>query len=133
MRTAMRWLLAAGLLFTGTMHFIALDAFRMLVPPWLPAPDLIVWSTGVAEIAFAVLLVLPMRSRAGVGYALAIFLLLIWPGNIYQALSGVDTFGLDSDAARWVRLPFQPLLILWALWVTQAWPFRERAADPEVN
>ena len=127
----MRWVLAVGLLFTGTMHFVALDALRMLIPPGLPASDVIVRATGVAEIAFAVLLVVPMPRRAVVGYALATFLLLIWPGNIYQAIDGVDTFGLDSDAARWIRLPFQPLLILWALWVTKAWPFRGRAEGAE--
>jgi hypothetical protein len=42
-------------------------------------------------------------------------------GNISQFLNGVDAFGLDSDAARAIRLVFQPVLVAWALWCTGAW------------
>lgn len=125
MRTALRWVLAASLLFTGTMHFLRLDEFLTVIPPWLPAPKLLVWVSGALEIAFAIALIVPMERRAPVGYALAIFFVLIYPGNIYQAVQGLDAFGLDSNAERLIRLPFQPIFIIWALWVTQAWPFRQ--------
>ena len=45
----------------------------------------------------------------------------IFPGNISQFVNQVDGFGLTSDRARAVRLAFQPLLVLWALWSTGAW------------
>lgn len=45
----------------------------------------------------------------------------IFPGNISQFLTGADAFGLDSDLARGVRLLFQPVLVVWALWCTGAW------------
>lgn len=32
-----------------------------------------------------------------------------------------DSFGLDTERARLLRLPFQPLLVLLALWCTGAW------------
>jgi hypothetical protein len=35
--------------------------------------------------------------------------------------SGVVELGLDSDRARLVRLFFQPVLVVWALWSTGAW------------
>ncbi len=46
----------------------------------------------------------------------------VFPGNVAQYVEGVDAFGLDSDGARLTRLFFQPLLVLWALWSTGAWP-----------
>ena len=30
-------------------------------------------------------------------------------------------FGLDTDRARFIRLFFQPVLVVWALWSTAAW------------
>jgi hypothetical protein len=39
----------------------------------------------------------------------------VFPGNISQYLNGTNGFGLDTDSARLVRLFFQPLLVLWAL------------------
>jgi len=41
-------------------------------------------------------------------------------GNISQYINHINAFGLDSDRARAIRLLFQPLLVLWALWSTTA-------------
>lgn len=49
------------------------------------------------------------------------FFVAIFPGNIAQYVERTDGFGLDTDRARAVRLAFQPLLVLWALWSTGAW------------
>ena len=35
--------------------------------------------------------------------------------------SAPDAFGLDSDTSRLIRLFFQPVLVVWALWSTGAW------------
>jgi uncharacterized membrane protein len=45
----------------------------------------------------------------------------IFPGNLSQYATRTDAFGLDTDTKRLVRLPFQPLLVAWALWSTGAW------------
>jgi hypothetical protein len=37
-------------------------------------------------------------------------------------MNGIDAFGLDTDQARLIRLFFQPLLVLWALWATGIFP-----------
>jgi len=55
-----------------------------------------------------------------VGILLAIFFVLIFPGNISQYTNGISAFGLDTDEKRLIRLFFQPVLILWALWSTGA-------------
>ena len=36
-------------------------------------------------------------------------------GNISQLLKHADAFGLDTDRKRVVRLFFQPVLVVWAL------------------
>jgi hypothetical protein len=56
-----------------------------------------------------------------VGWVVAIFFALIFPGNISQFVTHTNAFGLDSDLARGIRLLFQPLLVVWALWSTGAW------------
>jgi hypothetical protein len=35
-------------------------------------------------------------------------------------VEGIDAFGLNTDQARLMRLFFQPVLVLWALWSTSA-------------
>jgi len=119
-----RWALATLMVFAGAAHFVVLDPFLLLVPSWVPWPTAIVWITGVMEVALGVALVLAPEggARRKVGWLLAIFLLAVFVGNISQAVSGVDAFGLDTDTERWGRLVFQPLLIAWALWSTGAWP-----------
>lgn len=121
LRTAGRWLLAALLLFAGIGHFADTDSFLAQVPPWLPWRTAIIYASGVIEIAFAVALVAAGRWLAAVGVALAAFFVVVFPGNISQAITGTPAFGLDTTAARWVRLLFQPLLVVWALWATGAW------------
>jgi uncharacterized membrane protein len=56
-----------------------------------------------------------------VGWVVAAFFVAVFPGNISQYLNGIDAFGLDGDTSRLVRLFFQPVLVVWALWSTGAW------------
>ena len=83
--------------------------------------DFVVVASGVVEIALGVALVGLWRYRVQVGWIVAAFFVAVFPGNISQYLNGVDAFGLDSDTSRLVRLFFQPLLVVWALWSTGAW------------
>jgi uncharacterized membrane protein len=124
-RTLGRWLLGAFLLVAGTGHFVATEAFLAQVPAGLPFPNALVLLSGVAELVLGVALVALPRWRVPIGWAVAVFFVLVFPGNVGQALRGTAAFGLDSDAARWGRLAFQPVLVLWALWSTGAW--RDRA------
>lgn len=66
------------------------------------------------------LLFLPNR-RVLVGWVVAAFFVVIFPGNIAQYVEGTDAFGLDTDIERFVRLFFQPVLVALALWSTTAW------------
>jgi uncharacterized membrane protein len=126
-RTGARWALAAVLAGAGVAHFTAAEEFLAQTPSWLPRRPAIVAVSGALEIALAAALLLWRTRRRTVGAAVAGFFVLVFPGNVYQAVAATDGFGLDTPAARWTRLAFQPLLVLWALWCTEAWP--RRAAD----
>jgi uncharacterized membrane protein len=111
------------LLFTGIGHLTFGRAdFTAQVPDWLPvADDLVVVGSGIAELALGAALIALPRHRVAVGWIVAAFFVAIFPGNISQYVNQVDGFGLTSDLARAIRLVFQPLLVLWALWSTAAW------------
>ena len=118
-----RWLLGAAMLAAGTGHLTTQrQEFQAQVPTWLPLDrDFVVLASGVVELGFgAALLALP-RQRVTVGWLLAAFFVLIFPGNVSQYMSRQDAFGLNSDRARLIRLFFQPVLVAWALWSTGAW------------
>jgi len=96
-------------------------AFQAQVPTWLPIdPDIVVLASGIVEIALGLALLTLWRYRAYVGLVTALFFVAIFPGNINQFVNGIDAFGLNSNLARGVRLLFQPILVLWALWSTEA-------------
>ena len=119
-----RVLLGAFLVLAGTSHLTwAREEFQAQVPSWLPlAADPVVLASGVVEVALGVsLVVVGVRRRWLVGWVVAAFFLAVLPGNVSQLITRTDGFGLDTDPARAVRLLFQPLLVLWALWSTAAW------------
>jgi uncharacterized membrane protein len=121
-RIAAQVLLGAALIYTGILHLTTSRLeFQAQVPNWIPlSADFVVLASGVVEITLGLLLS-SLQRRAAVGIATALFFIAIFPGNISQYMNKVDAFGLDSDRARLIRLFFQPLLVLWALWSTDAW------------
>jgi uncharacterized membrane protein len=121
-RIAAQVLLGAALIYTGILHLTTSRLeFQAQVPNWIPlSADFVVLASGVVEITLGLLLSSLQRSAA-VGIATALFFVAIFPGNISQYTNQVDAFGLDSDRARFIRLLFQPLLVIWALWSTGAW------------
>jgi uncharacterized membrane protein len=96
-------------------------AFQGQVPEWIPiSKDLTVVLSGILEIFLGLAIIFWKKQRTNTGIALAIFYLLVFPGNIAQYLNHTSAFGLDTDAKRLARLFFQPVLVLWALWSTGA-------------
>lgn len=125
LQNALRILLGLAMLFAGISHLTFLRAdFQAQVPRWLPTSpafmDFVVLSSGIVEICFGLAMLFLVKYKVKVGIALAIFYVLIFPGNISQYTNGIDAFGLDTDVKRLIRLFFQPVLIFFALWSTGA-------------
>jgi uncharacterized membrane protein len=118
-----RYLLGAALIFAGIGHFTFSRAeFQAQVPAWVPLDaDFVVLASGAVEIALGLGLIFISRYRKQIGWLTALFFLAIFPGNISQYITQTDAFGLNSDTARLTRLFFQPLLMVWAIWATDAW------------
>lgn len=122
-RTLARLALGSAMVFAGTAHLtFARAEFQAQVPDWFPVDeDLTVLGSGVVEIGLgAALIAAPRARRPLVGGLLAAFFVAIFPGNIAQYVEGTDAFGLDTDTKRLVRLFFQPVLVVLALWTGEA-------------
>jgi len=123
LRNATQLLLGAALTYAGTTHLTtSRQEFQAQVPNWVPlSADFVVIASGIVEIALGLSLLLLWKYRTQLGWITAAFFIAIFPGNISQYVNGIDAFGLDTDRARSIRLLFQPLLVIWALWSTGAW------------
>lgn len=86
--TALRGGLAAMFLLTGVSHFIGMrEQMITMVPDFVPAPELAVALTGLAEVAGAIGLLVPrLAGLAAAG--LTLLLIGVFPANIALALSG---------------------------------------------
>jgi uncharacterized membrane protein len=109
------------LLAAGTAHLTTQrDEFLAQVPAWFPIDaDFVVVVSGLVELVLGAALIVLGR-RVTVGLVVAAFFVAIFPGNVAQWREGVDAFGLDTDTKRFIRLFFQPVLVVWALWATGA-------------
>ncbi len=127
LRALGRVLLGTLVAAAGVLHLVRPEVFGAQVPSWFPLDERVtVIGSGVVEVVLGVAFVVLPRRRRLLGWALAAFFVAVFPGNLAQYVEGVDAFGLDTDRARLVRLFFQPLLVLWALWAGGIVP-RERA------
>jgi len=118
-----RIFLGGFMLFAGISHLSFMrEEFLAQVPRWLPSTpafmDFVVVSSGIVEIALGLAMIFLSRYKVKIGIILAIFYVLVFPGNISQYTNQIDAFGLDTDQKRLMRLFFQPVLILLALWST---------------
>ena len=127
-RTIFRWLLAAFFIVAGINHFRDPEPYRLMMPPWLPGPGLLIYASGVAEILGGVGVLVPAARRFA-GWGLIILLAAVFPANLHMAMHSVQLPGLPAPAwALWARLPLQPVLMAWVWWVSLA-PRRDDRLD----
>jgi uncharacterized membrane protein len=92
--------LAAMFALTGVAHFAGLrEELIAMVPPQLPSPELIVTITGVLELLGAVALLWKPTALWSAA-ALTVFLIAIFPANVYAANEGVATSPFDGLLPR---------------------------------
>jgi len=115
--------LGFALVFAGKGHLTTSRlTFQAQVPTLLKDyADFVVLASGVVEVAMGLGLIALWKYRVQLGWIVAAFFVAVFWGNISQYLNHIDAFGLNSDRARFIRLLFQPLLVMWALGSTGAW------------
>jgi uncharacterized membrane protein len=124
--------LGFALAYAGVGHLTTSRlTFQAQVPTLLKDyADFVVLASGVVEIVLGLSLIALWKYRVQVGWIVAAFFVAVFWGNISQYLNHVDAFGLNSDRARFIRLLFQPLLVVWALSSTGAWSARRTRVKP---
>ncbi len=122
LQNILRILLGTFMVAAAIAHFTFQRlAFQAQVPNWIPlGKDLVVILSGIVELALGLSMIFWKRETIWVGFALALFYILVFPGNIAQYINSTNAFGLNTDKARLIRLFFQPALIVWTLWSTGA-------------
>lgn len=109
---------AAGLFFlgAGVLHFATPERYLSMMPPALPAPLLLVWISGVAEILCGAAF-LPRRTRRLAAWATIALLFAILPANVHVALAGETIEGLPASSVYYLlRVPFQLFYVVWVAW-----------------
>lgn len=109
-------------IFGGYNHFRDPSFYIPLIPPYLAtwAVELNLLS-GVFEIGLAILLI-PKQTRKFAGWGIVLMLFAFIPSHIYFIQRGTFSLGTITmnPMISWVRLlVFQPLFIVWALWVSK--------------
>jgi uncharacterized membrane protein len=112
-------LLSAFFVYAGVTHFTNEAFFVRIVPPWLPAPLLMVQLSGIAEIAGGVGVLVPQLRRVA-GFGLLALLAAVYPANLHMALHPEQFADMATPAQLYFRLPLQLVAAAWVWWATTA-------------
>ncbi|MDG2341634.1 MAG: DoxX family protein [Cytophagales bacterium] len=101
----------------GIKHFIDPNYFLAIIPPYLPYHLELVYISGVFEIAFGLMILIPKYRYWG-SIGLILLLVAVFPANIYlaQSTQAQEAIGATQDIATW-RLPVQGIFIWIAYWI----------------
>lgn len=111
------YLLGSLFILAGLNHFLNPALYLQIMPPYLPLHLFLVYLSGVFEILFGALVLVPRWTRVA-AWGLIVTLIVIFPANLHMALNAED-FSFIPSILLWLRLPFQALLIAWAYWHTR--------------
>jgi uncharacterized membrane protein len=120
---ALRILVVLPLLASGVLHFTRTALMASMIPPIFPDHPWLVLVTGVLEFTGAIGLLLPAFARAA-SVCLAVFMIAIFPANVYAA--GQTVGGLRMPSVP-TRLAMQVVYIL--LLLTSGWGIPRRPRE----
>jgi uncharacterized membrane protein len=111
-----RFALVTMFLFTAVSHFAPMrkDLIAM-VPPRLPRPALLVFATGVLELAGAAGLLFD-TTRFWAACGLILLMAAMLPANVSAARREIEIRGRRVTPI-WLRVPMQALFMVWAWYV----------------
>jgi uncharacterized membrane protein len=105
--------MAGFYILAGSNHLFRPRTYLSIMPPSLPSPLLLIYLSGIAELALGIALLFP-KFRPFAAWGVIALLIAVFPANVrmYQL---ADT--VYSNIRPWIllwRLPFQLVLIAWA-------------------
>jgi uncharacterized membrane protein len=109
---------------SGVVHLVKPEVYEPLMPSWVPRHREVILGSGVAELACAAGLAVPATRRTA-GWASALLLLAVFPGNVHMAADAQRIRSTSTRARRFkavtlLRLPVQWPLIRAALKVARS-------------
>lgn len=112
---AMPWhffFMASLYILAGILHFVLPVMYERILPPWARPKRMVVYGSGILEIAFGAALFLPEYRTFGL-YGIIILLVLFLPVHTHMLRNSRASMGIP-DWILLLRIPFQGLLIYWA-------------------
>jgi len=107
----MMYLLSLLMVLAGIFHFVKPKFFLAIMPPYIPAHQLMVALSGFVEIIFGAGLLFE-NTRSWAAWGLVALFVAVFPANIYMATS--DKFKQFPKWILYARLPLQFALMAWA-------------------
>jgi uncharacterized membrane protein len=105
--------MAAFYIMAGFNHFRDPGFYLRMMPPFLPAHELLVQLSGIAESGLGLALLFKTL-RPYAAWGIIALLLAVFPANFYMYQNRETLFADFSATALLVRLPLQLVLIAWA-------------------
>lgn len=132
-KTGFKYLLTAFFVLSGVNHFLSPDFYLNIMPPYIPAHEVMIALSGATEIIAGIMLAIRKLSKWGAWFIIA-HLLTFFTVHIYMIQEASMTFADLPLAVLWIRIPFQFLIIAWAFWFTrEAFADKNDTPDPETE
>ena len=107
-----KYIFSALLITAGILHFVIPKFYRKTMPDYLPAHQLLIVLSGIAEVVCGLLLLFSKTQTAGAYLSIAL-LIAVFPANIEMSRK----YYVRKKSGFWLtilRLPLQVVLIWWA-------------------
>ncbi|MFO8231054.1 MAG: DoxX family protein [Longimonas sp.] len=115
MQTLSLYAIAAMFIAAGVAHFIKPSIFTRIVPTYLPAPRLLVYASGVFEIAGGAGVLIP-SVQVYAAWGLIGMLVVFLPVHTFMARDPEGRFSDLPNWMLWLRIPLQFVLMAWVYW-----------------
>ena len=85
MKNISTYIIGIAFILAGANHFINPEFYLRMMPPVLPAHEMLNYVCGIAEIMLGALLFIP-KTKVAAAWGLIILLIAVYPANIYMAM-----------------------------------------------
>ena len=116
-------ILIVGYIAAGLNHFVHPDGYIKIIPYYLPYPEALNYIAGVCEIIFGAMLISTATCNRGIVFII-LMLAAFLPVHVTMLQQApLQVGGLwVTPLIAWIRLIFQPILMLWLAWHWQTKP-----------